>query len=247
VKLLLIILCFQSYYGFSVLSKDRTPLVERSLVRESCEVNLRWVLEEELEYQLVQGQKGVFSIEIKQYGMTRDWDKIVSIKVSKRTYQRFDLSQAISFKKDAMNGLFPEISDFNNDGMLDLKIRTYEAARGANEVCTLFIFDPSGDSLITIKNSWQYPNLRYNAELNCVDAWAVYGGSKSEFLKIQGDSLVIEACVEVSEGELIVQSYDHSEKVYKTIRKPSKLAELSRFSNYRPVELMSSIDHPSTW
>ena len=97
--------------------------------------------------------------------------------------------------KDDVLGMDPELSDFNNDGLNDMTYISAVAARGANEVRRLFIYNKSNDRLMMIENSDDYPNLRYNKRLNCLDAFLVYGGCSTVFLRIEGDSLKEFACV----------------------------------------------------
>ena len=68
-------------------------------------------------------------------------------------------------------GFEPNISDFNNDNFKDITFISGSAARGANEVRRLFIYDNQNRELISIVNSQNYPNMQYNKELNCIDAF----------------------------------------------------------------------------
>ncbi len=51
-----------------------------------------------------------------------------------------------------------QLEDFNNDGIKDMTYVSAVAARGANEVRRLFIYDKKRDELVYIKNSEDYPN-----------------------------------------------------------------------------------------
>lgn len=98
----------------------------------------------------------------------------------------------------------------------------------------MFIYDKKADKLIRIKNSHDFPNLQYNKELNCIDAFLVYGGSESVFLKIKGDSLKPFASVELFEG-LTITKYDNqgNEKV---IHKDTSIkATYIRYKSYKPL------------
>jgi hypothetical protein len=53
------------------------------------------------------------------------------------------------------------LADFNNDGFKDVTYMSAEAARGANEIRRLFMYNREKDQLVYIKNSDQYPNLEY--------------------------------------------------------------------------------------
>ena len=102
------------------------------------------------------------------------------------------------FEKDGISGIDPVITDFNNDSFKDFHYKATIAARGANDVRRLFIYDHSGDSLILIKNSLDYPNMVYNKKLDCIDAWLIHGCSSQAFLKIEKDSLIDFAWVQLS-------------------------------------------------
>lgn len=103
--------------------------------------------------------------------------------------KQWKLKQTFEFKKDQLHDCDPKLEDFNNDGFKDMTYVSAVAARGANEVRRLFIYDKTKDELIYIKNSENYPNMLYNKELDCIDAWLFHGGSSTIFLKIDGDSL----------------------------------------------------------
>lgn len=94
-----------------------------------------------------------------------------------------------SHETSALMGFEANISDFNNDEFNDVTFISGTAARGANEVRRLFIFDQQKQELISMVNSQDYPNMLYNKELDCIDAFLVYGGCSTVFLNIDGDSL----------------------------------------------------------
>lgn len=102
----------------------------------------------------------------------------------------------------------PEILDYNNDGFNDISWISLAAARGANEVRTLCIYDKEKKQMIYIRNSEAYPNISYNADLDCLDAHAFYGGSTTSFLRLQGDSLFRFAGVFLFDKEREVIIYD---------------------------------------
>lgn len=110
--------------------------------------------------------------------------------------KKWKLKQNIQLEKFGGLPLRPEIKDFNNDGFQDITFISGIAARGANEIRTLFIYDKKKDELLHIKNSADYPNLQYNKELNCLDAWAFYGGVRTIFLKIVENKLQELASIE---------------------------------------------------
>lgn len=101
----------------------------------------------------------------------------------------WELKQTIEVESHALADADPQIEDFNNDGLKDITFISNTAARGANEVRTLFIYDKINDVLIHVKNSEDYPNLAYNKTLNCIDAWMVHGASTTVFLRLEDDML----------------------------------------------------------
>lgn len=103
--------------------------------------------------------------------------------------KNWKLKQTFEFEKNTGRGCEPKLEDFNNDRLKDLTCISLEAARGANEVRRLYIYDKNKDELIYIKNSEDYPNMVYNKELDCIDAWLFHGGATQLFLRIEGDVL----------------------------------------------------------
>lgn len=102
----------------------------------------------------------------------------------------------------------PEILDYNNDGFNDISWISLAAARTANEVRTLCIYDKEKEQMVYIRNSEEYPNISYNTELDCLDSHAIYGGSTTYFLRLQGDSLFRFAEVSLFDKEREVNIYD---------------------------------------
>ncbi|WP_316839813.1 hypothetical protein [Pedobacter gandavensis] len=148
----------------------------------------------------------------------------------------WQLKQKINFLKDDISGCFPELSDFNNDGFKDVTYKSAIAARGANDVRNLFIYDSSEDQLIYMKNSENYPNMLYNNTLDCIYAFLVHGGSTTVFLKIKRDSLKEFASVNLDD-KINIQLVDKNGK-RRTIVKDRKnnFDPYTRFKNFRPLE-----------
>lgn len=109
------------------------------------------------------------------------------------------------------------------------------AARGANEVRRLFICDKATDTLVEIKNAESYPNMLYNKELNCVDAFLVYGGSSTVFLKIHGDSLKEIARVDAMDG-ITVREIDKKGTEKIIFQDTSSKVGYNRFKTYKPLK-----------
>lgn len=146
------------------------------------------------------------------------------------------LKQKFNFSADDISGCFTELSDFNNDGFKDVTYKSAIAARGANEVRRLFIYDNNKDQLIYIKNSENYPNLMYNKKLNCIDAFLVHGGSTTVFLKIEKDSLREFASINLDD-KINVQLIDKNGNRRYLIRNKKNTFDLyTRFTNFSPLE-----------
>lgn len=146
------------------------------------------------------------------------------------------LKQKFHFLKDDISGCFTELSDFNNDGFKDVTYKSAIAARGANDVRNLFIYDSSKDQLIYMKNSENYPNMAYNKKLDCIYAFLVHGGSTTVFLKIEGDSLKEFASVNLDD-KINIQLVDKNGKRRSIVKdRKSNFDPYTRFKNFRPLE-----------
>jgi hypothetical protein len=161
----------------------------------------------------------------------------VTIKFWSKNNGKWNLKNSFQFEKDLINNCNTKIADFNNDGLNDMTYISTTAARGANEVRSLFIYGKEKDSLILIKNSEQYPNIQYNKDLNCIDAFLFHGGCTTVFLKVSGDSLREFASVDLSDG-LTVTEYDKRGKAKVILRKiyKKKQPEYIRYRNYKPLK-----------
>jgi len=139
-----------------------------------------------------------------------------------------------SYETTAMMGFEPVVSDFNNDNFNDITFISGTAARGANEVRRLFIYDNKNKNLVSIVNSEDYPNMLYNKTLDCIDAFLVSGGCSTVFLNIEGDSLKKFASVELMDG-LTVKTYDKNgnEKIIKEDK--TNKAGYIRYQNFNPL------------
>jgi hypothetical protein len=147
--------------------------------------------------------------------------------------------QAVEFTKRDHLDCDPQIKDFNNDGLKDFTYQSDEAARGANEVRKLFIYDKKRDVLVYIRNSEDYPNLAYNKKLDCLDAWLFHATTTTVFLKLEGDRL--REFAQVDTGlERTVTLIDNSGKsrvVYQKKMNPNNFGQVyRRFSSYNPPQ-----------
>jgi hypothetical protein len=179
------------------------------------------------------GVKGKYKLELKRISSK---DSIYAdIHFFEKKDTKWIEKQHFTFEQDDVAGCDPEYKDFNNDGFNDFTYVPILAARGANEVRSLFIFDPELSILRYMKNSRNYPNLEYNKELDCIDAFAVYGGSSSEFLKIEKDSLRQFARIDLFDGYREVYKIDKTGKETLIKRDPYESSQI-RFKNFDPLE-----------
>ena len=132
-------------------------------------------------------------------------------------------------------GFEPNISDFTNDGFNDITFISGTAARGANEIRRLFVYDGQKKELIPIINSEDYPNMLYNKELDCIDAFLVYGGCSTVFLNISGDRLKEFARVDLSDG-LTVTVIDKKGKEKIILKDKTNEAGYIRYKRFKPLK-----------
>jgi hypothetical protein len=179
------------------------------------------------------GRRSLNKIELSKY-RAADSNYIVIHFFSQKN-GRWNLRNEFQFAKDGVVVCDTKLSDFNNDGLNDMTYVSNIAARGANEIRRLFVYNKNKDELIYVKNSENYPNMLYNKELNCIDAWLFYGGCSTVFLKIEGDSLEEFASVELMDG-LTVRTFDKSGKETVIRRDTTSEAGHIRYKNFRPLK-----------
>jgi hypothetical protein len=135
------------------------------------------------------GEKGNNKIELIKHRVYDDNYVIVKFYTKVPELNRWYVQNTYIYECNAIMGLEPNIADFNNDNFKDITFISSQAARGSNEVRRLFIYDDYKQELTSIVNSEDYPNMLYNKELNCIDAFLIHGGSSTVFARIKGDSL----------------------------------------------------------
>lgn len=135
------------------------------------------------------GEKGKNKVELIKHRVFDDTYVIVKFYRKATVPNRWYNANTYIVQCNAMQGLLPNITDFNNDNFNDITFISAQAARGANEVRRLFVYDDYERALISIVNSEDYPNMLYNKELNCIDAFLFHGGTSTVFARLKGDSL----------------------------------------------------------
>lgn len=179
------------------------------------------------------GDKGKCKVELIKHRVYDD--SFIIVKFYVRDQGRWCIKNIYAYETNAMMGFTPVISDYNNDNFNDITFISGNAARGANEVRRLFIYNDQKQELISIVNSQDYPNMLYNNELQCIDAFLVYGGCSTVFLHIKGDSLKEFASVELMDG-LTVTTYDNNGKA-KIIRHDKSYEEtFTRYKNFNTLQ-----------
>lgn len=179
------------------------------------------------------GRKNLNKVEVFQF-RTMD-STYVEIKFHTKQTNKWVLGQTFHFLKDGITTSSTKVSDFNNDGLCDMTVQSSIALNGANEIRRLFIYDKSTDKLIEMKNSENYPNMLYNEDLNCIDAFLVYGGSSTVFLQISGDSLREFASVEAMDG-VTVREIGQNGKEKIIFQDTTNKAGYLRFKTYKPLK-----------
>lgn len=208
-------------------SETKATIVNQSIQIANAELKEKFVDSSNI------GWKNFNKIELSLYNIADSNYVIIKFYIKTRD-KSWKLKQTFSYEKDGIKSLDTKLSDFNNDGLKDMTYISAVAARGANEVRRLFIYDKAKDEIILMKNSEDYPNMLYNKQLKCIDAFLVYGGCSTIFLKIKGDSLREFAGVAL-DNSLTVYTVDQNGKE-KLIRKDKTTKwTYVRFKNYNPL------------
>jgi len=180
------------------------------------------------------GEKGKSKIEIIKHRVFENTYVIVKFYTKGPSY--WYIQNTYFYECDALLDLEPNISDFDNDKYNDITFISSTAARSANEVRRLFIYNSEKKELISIVNSEDFPNMLYNEELDCIDAFLVHGGSTTVFAKIKGDSLIEFAGVDNSDYRQVYIIDRKGEKKYiKRDKITDDIGVYVRYKNYKPL------------
>lgn len=180
------------------------------------------------------GKKGENKIELIKHRVLDD--NYVVVKFYNKAPNRWYLQNTYIYECNALMDLEPNIADFNNDNFNDITFISLQAARSANEVRRLFVYDDDKRDLVSIKNSEDYPNLRYNQELNCIDAFLIYGGSSTVFARIKGDSLIQFAAVHNDSYRTVYEIDEHGQERLLSKDKVAPENVYVRYVNYKPLK-----------
>lgn len=164
-------------------------------------------------------------------------ESVISFNLLRKSGNNWSKIQSGSFKKQTDFPLLVTTDeDLNNDGYNDLKISYAQAARGANEIEKLFVFNQKKQKLTEIINSQEYPNLHYNARRNCITSYMFYGGNATYFLNIKQNKLEGFGKVEFSNDSIYCYKIKNKKEILlkKVAYKSNDGAVF--FSNFDPVE-----------
>lgn len=179
------------------------------------------------------GNPGFNKIELNHYVESESY---VVIRFYSKKGEKWVLRNKFQFEKDLVASCDPVLEDYNHDHKNDFTYVSGIAARGANEVRMLFIYNPDKDELISIKNSENFPNLMYNKKLNCVDSQMFHGGTTTVFLKLEKDSLRTIATVN-NDNEQVVTIYNKKGKPKEISRKALNPEDIYfRYSTFSPPD-----------
>jgi hypothetical protein len=179
------------------------------------------------------GKKGKTKVELIKHRVFDDIYVIVKFYTKGPSYWYHQ--NTYMYEGTGLREFEPNISDYNNDKYNDISFISATAARGANEVRRLFIYEDYEKKLISIANSEEYPNMLYNEELDCIDAFLVHGTSSTEFARIVEDSLKTFASVYNGLDFHTISRVD-TRGNRKEIKKVKSRGEYIRFKNFDPLE-----------
>lgn len=215
------------------ISLSKTKTIENKIVKTVKKNLVEFEIYETFIDSFNIGRKGKCKVEIVK--LFEFGEKHTNIDFYTKNNSKWIIQNHYSFINDAITGLDTNISDFNNDKFNDMTFVSATAARGANEVRRLFIYNDQKQKLISIVNSEDYPNMLYNKQLDCIDAFLVYGGCSTVFLKIASDSLQKFARVESFE-DLTVSTYNKKGLEKIILKKIGVNESYVRYKNFRPLK-----------
>jgi len=234
--------------------KPITILFVITLIIFSCSQSKKqetnaYIPEEKFVDSLNIGQKGKTKVEIEKFHRNNNdetfvivnfykQDSVWNFKKQKNVGNVWRLTDKFYFDKDGITGIDAALEDFNNDGFNDFTYKSGIAARGGNEIRTLFIYDQKNRRFIHIKNSDNYPNLSFNSTLNCINSLILTGSTTTAFLRIRKDSLEEFARVDVSDKILVEEkdSLGEFKVIGEGIFEGTDEDSYKIFKNYKPLQ-----------
>lgn len=231
IKLLLIVIIFVSCNSSRTNSESKI-LSETKTVSENIAVPDTEIIETFVD-SLNIGVKGKNKVELIKHRVLDD--VYVLVKFYTKEYDNWYIQNTYSYECTALMDFNTDISDFNNDNFNDITFISANAARGANEVRRLFIYNDYQKKLISIENAQDFPNMRYNKKLNCIDAFLVHGTSTTVFANIVKDSLIEFARVYNDMDYHTVSLVDKNGNENE-IKKVKSTGAYVRFKNFDPLE-----------
>lgn len=187
------------------------------------------------------GMPGKYKMDFKKF---RTEDSIYAdINLYEKEGRQWNHKQKLHFLKDGVLSCDIEFKDFNNDGLKDFTFQSSIAARGANIIRKLLLFDKEKGNLKYITNSEDFPNLKYNENLDCIDGFRVTGGTQSVFAKIEGDSLREFADVDLFDDMITITVTGKNGKPQILKREKFENGNYIRFKNYNPLQEYESKEY----
>lgn len=150
----------------------------------------------------------IYQVSLTRYNSPKHDGHEVNILFSLNLENGETLLDRFKLDKDPVAGCEPYLYDYNGDGYLDYSFISDIAARGANEIRTVFIYNPVDRRFFHLKNSDHYPNLIYNFKMKCLDGWAFHGGTTQYILELDSDSLIVNYSIDIHGTERLLNKYD---------------------------------------
>lgn len=190
------------------------------------------------------GEYAIYKFVIEKYQDDSIDSQYCELKLYKRDENKWKLLQKEKEETNNITFLDVDTLDLNDDGFADFLYTSGLAARGANRVNSCIIYNPKEENFAVLHNAPNYPSIAYNEKLKCLDSQAIYGGSTTSFLRIQGDSLFCFAEITLFDKERSITAFlpDGSETIIlqDTLGDPDM--SYFRFSDYQLKEALAEYE-----
>ena len=174
-----------------------------------------------------------YKIEITQNNKSKK--PIVYFNLYRKSSNKWLKIQSGNFMKELNNLYVTTDEDVNNDGYNDVKISFAQAARGANEIEKLFIFNPKLQKLIEIVNSQEYPNLHYNSKRNCINSYMFSGSNTTLFFNLRNNKLENFARVEFYNDSVYSYKIRNNQEILLKKKAYQSSDAATFFSDFDPI------------